>query len=103
MNEKLVNFRYDEDSYHEFKKICMEKRLDVKVVVGSLIDEYIEKNRGKEQPTIDQFATEDFMVYPSVNTDMGIWNKFMNNATSEQIKTVKGFVIGMDRWLVRNL
>ena len=104
MNEKLVNFRFDEDKYRELKMLALKERKPVKHLISDLIDDYIKIHKdGNPQFKIDQFADPDFMACPAFYRDGRTWDNYMSKAEPKEREKLKSQIILLDKKLSQYL
>lgn len=100
MSEKLVNFRFDEEKYNELKMLALKERKPVKILVSSLIDDYIKTHKdGNPQFKITQFEDPDFIACPAFYRDARTWENYISKSTDEEKQKLKNQIILLDKKL----
>ncbi len=104
MSEKLINFRFDDSKYQELKMLALKERKPVKILISSLLDEYIKNHKdGNPQFNLDQFADPDFIACPAFFRDKRSWDQYISKATPEELQKIKQQIIILDNTLVKYL
>ena len=87
MNEKLINFRYDEDRYESLKDIARKERRDIKVVIGDLLDDFIKKHGdGNPSYTLDHYSDESFLATPAYHRPISVWDNYLTKCGEKEYK-----------------
>jgi hypothetical protein len=104
MSEKLVNFRMDEDKYHELKMLALKERIPIKNLVSDLIEDYLKKHGdGNPQFILDQFEDPDFIACPAFYRSANTWESYIQQASTDEKDKIKAQVILIDHIFGRNI
>ena len=100
MSEKLVNFRFDEDKFQKLKELAIKERIELKTLLGSLIDDYL-KVHGDGNPTykITDFVDENFMCCPAFYRDGLAWENYIKKSDDKEKQKIKAQIILLDKKL----
>ena len=104
MSEKLVNFKFDEEKYHKLKELALKERIEIKTLIGSLLDDYL-KVHGDGNPTykITDFVDVNFMCCPAFYRDRAAWENYISKSNNEEKQKIKQQILLLDKTLIRYL
>ena len=103
-NEKLVNFRMDDDEYQELKMLALKERIAVKALLSDLIKDYLKKHGdGNPQFTMDQFEDPNFLACPAFYRDSNAWKNYLSKQDTSELMKVKSQILLIEKHMMRYL
>ena len=102
MSEKLVNFRFDEEKYFKLKELALRERVEIKTLLGSLIDDYLKVHAdGNPNYVITDFVDVNFMCCPAFYRDREAWENYISKSNNEERQKIKQQILLLDKTLIK--